>query len=36
MYNYTGFLNYTQYKYAFRKLKGIKQADIALYEMKNG
>ncbi|HBH6141614.1 TPA: hypothetical protein KT423_000993 [Enterococcus faecium] len=34
MYNYTGFLNYTQYKYAFRKLKGIKQADIALYEMK--
>lgn len=34
MYNYTGFLTYTQYKYAFRKLKGIKQADIALYEMK--
>lgn len=33
MYAYTGFLNYTQYKYAYRKLEGIKQADITLYEM---
>lgn len=34
MYAYVGYSNYTQYKYAYRKIKGIRQSDIALYEMK--